>query len=332
MSTTPAPNVRPPEPSRTVLVTGGAGFLGSRVVELLSETTKNRVLAVDVVENARSEELAHLPGVQFRALDLRNVEALEPVVTEADAIVHLAAVRTQAAKARPKDAHDVNVGTTYDLLSLATRHGHARFVFGSTNTLYGPYLEPDAAPFSEAQPWVCRGINMYAATKLASEAYLEAFSGLGGPSYLALRIGPIYGPRASPGSNGFMSVDILQALDAGQRPSVAWSADSIHSFVYVDDVAKAIVASLTAEKVNLAFNVVGAPVSTEAFCRRLIDLYGEDPSQIEWRGERTRYQRVSQDRMRDVLGFVPETTYDDGLRAVIDWYREQKTNRAAAMR
>ena len=129
MSTTPAPNVRPPEPSRTVLVTGGAGFLGSRVVELLSETTKNRVLAVDVVENARSEELAHLPGVQFRALDLRNVEALEPVVTEADAIVHLAAVRTQAAKARPKDAHDVNVGTTYDLLSLATRHGHTRFVF-----------------------------------------------------------------------------------------------------------------------------------------------------------------------------------------------------------
>ena len=252
------------------------------------------------------------------------MDALDPLVAKADAIVHLAAIRTQAAKVRPKDAHDVNVGVTYDLLSLATEHGLARFVFGSTNTLYGPYLDPNTPPLSEEQPWVCHGINMYAATKLASEAYLEAFSGLGGPSYLALRIGPIYGPRVSPGSNGFMSVDILQSLDAGERPSLAWTADSIHSFVYVDDVAKAIVASLTAEKANLAFNVVGAPVTTEDFCGRLIELYGQDPSEIEWRGERCRYQRVSQDLMRDVLGFVPETTHEDGLSAVIDWYREQK--------
>ncbi len=307
----------------TVLVTGGAGFLGSRVVELLSDTTDHRVIALDVVENPRSQELAQLPNVEFRAMDLRDVDALDEVVADADAIAHLAAVRTQAAKARPKDAHDVNVGTTYDLLSLATQHEHSRFVFGSTNTLYGPYLDPEAAPFSEVQPWVCRGINMYAATKLASEAYLEAFSGLGGPSYLALRIGPIYGPRASMGSNASLAVDVLQALDAGEPPSLAWTPDSIHSFVYVDDVAKAIVASLTAEQVNVPINVVGAPVTTEAFCTRLIELYGHDPSQIEWRGERVRYQRVSQDRMREVLGFVPETTHDEGLRAVIDWYRAE---------
>ena len=324
MPAAPSPETGTPTRPLTVLVTGGAGFLGSRVVELLSESTDHRIIAVDVVENPRSKELAQLPNVEFRALDLRDADALDPVVANADAIVHLAAVRTEASKARPKDAHDVNVGTTYDLLSLATQHGHERFVFGSTNTLYGPYPDPQAAPFSEDQPWVCRGINMYAATKLASEAYLEAFSGLGGPSYLALRIGPIYGPRVSPGSNGSMSIDILQALDAGERPSLAWTADSIHSFVYVDDVAKAIIASLTADKANLAVNVVGAPVTTEDFCGRLIELYGHDPSRIEWRGERTRYQRVSQQRMQDVLGFIPETTHDDGLRAVIDWYRQQK--------
>lgn len=324
MSPAPSPDTASDARPLTVLVTGGAGFVGSRVVELLSETTDHRVIALDVAQNARSEEISRLPNVEFHAADLRDVDALDPIVGEADAIVHLAAVRTQAAAARPKDAHDVNVGTTYDLLTLATRHGHSRFVFGSTNTLYGPYDDPDAAPCSEDQPWVCRGINMYAATKLASEAYLEAFTGLGGPSYLALRIGPIYGPRVSPGSNGSMSIDILQALDAGERPSLAWTPDSIHSFVYVDDVAKAILESLTAEQANLAINVVGAPVTTEEFCRRLIELYGHDPSQIDWRGERTRYQRVSQDRMRDVLGFTPETTHDEGLRAVIDWYREQK--------
>lgn len=308
----------------TLLVTGAAGFLGSRVVELLSQTTDHRVLAVDVVQNPRSKEIDQLPNVQFQALDLRDADAMESVVAQAGAIVHLAAIRTQAAKVRPKDAHDVNVGTTYDLLTLATNHGVERFVFGSTNTLYGPYLDPEAPPCREDEPWVCRGINMYAATKLASEAYLEAFSGLGGPSYLALRIGPIYGPRVSPGSNGSMSVDVLQALDAGERPSLSWTADSIHSFVYVDDVAKAIIAALTAAQANMAINVVGAPVTTEAFVSRLIDLYGQNARDIEWRGERVRYQRVSQDRMREVLGFVPETTHDQGLRAVIDWHRGQQ--------
>lgn len=321
------PDNPPPTPESsdalTVLVTGAAGFLGSRVVELLSETTDHRVLAVDVVENPRSKEIGELPNVQFRALDLRDADALEPVVAQADAIVHLAAIRTEAAKVRPKDAHDVNVGTTYDLLTLASSHGVKRFVFGSTNTLYGPYLDPDRAPYREDEPWVPQGINMYAATKLASEAYLEAFSGLGGPSYLALRIGPIYGPRVSPGSNGAMSLDVLQALDAGERPSLAWTADSIHSFVYVDDVVTAIIASITAEKANLAFNVVGTPVTTEEFVSRLMKVYGHDQAEVEWRGERVRYQRVSQDRMLEVLGFVPDTTHDEGLRAVIDWYREQ---------
>jgi UDP-glucose 4-epimerase len=312
-------------PRKTVLVTGGAGFLGSRVVELVAGTTRHRVIAMDVVESPRSRQLAQLPNVDFRAMDLRDTDSLEAVVSQSDAIVHLAAVRTEAAKTRPKDAHDVNVGTTYDLLSLATRHRTERFVFGSTNTLYGPYQDPDAPPFSEDQPWVCRGINMYAATKLASEAYLEAFAGLGGPAYLALRIGPVYGPRVSPGSNSAaVTLLILEALDRSDRPTVAWAKDAIHSFVYVDDVAKAVVAALTAQRTGMAVNVVGAPVTTETLCNRIVELYGHDPSCIEWKEERTRYQRVSQERMRDVLGFVPETTLDDGLQAVIDWHRAQR--------
>ena len=321
---TASPNVREGAPPMTVLVTGGAGFVASRLVEMMAGSTNHRVIAVDVVDSPRSRELAQLPRVECRAMDLRDTAALESVVADADAIVHLAAIRTQDARARPKDAHDINVGTTYDLLALATRHGTKRFVFGSTNTMYGPYQDPDAGVFREDQPWVCRGINMYAATKLASEAYLEAFTSLGGPAYLALRIGPIYGPRVSPGSNGAMTLNILQALDRGDRPTVTWAKDAVHSFVYVDDVARAIIGSLTAEKTGLAFNVVGEPVTTERLCTRVIELYGHDPSCIDWKEERTRYQRVSQERMKDVLGFVPETTLDQGLQALIDWHRAQQ--------
>ncbi len=308
----------------TVLVTGGAGFVATRFIEMLAqEPLAYNVLAVDVVESPRSRELAQLPQVEFMAVDLRDTEVLSPLVARADAIVHLAAVRTQASKARPKDAHDINVGTTYDLLTLAAEHHTRRFVFGSTNTLYGPYLDPSAAPMAEDQPWVCRGINMYAATKLASEAYLEAFSGIGGPEYLALRIGPVYGPRVSPGSNGAMTLSILEAFDRGEKPVITWAKDAIHSFIFVDDVAVALRSALAAETTGVAVNVVGEPVTTEQLCTRAAELYGCDPALIEWTEERTRYQRVSQDRMKAVLGFAPQTTLDQGLQAVIDWHRSR---------
>jgi len=120
-------------------------------------------------------------------------------VVGGDVIVHLAAVRTQASASRPRLAHEVNVGATYDLLTAARDAGCRRVVFGSSHTVYGSFTDAHREPFAEDAPWVCSGINMYAATKLAAEAYLESFASSGGPEYLALRLGNIYGPRTSPG-------------------------------------------------------------------------------------------------------------------------------------
>ena len=305
---------------KTVIVTGGAGFVGSRAVELLATSAK-RVVALDVVESPRARELTQLPNVDFRTVDLRDLGAVEPIVAESDAIIHLAAVRSQASKARPKDAHDINVGCTYDLLSLCARHGVERFVFSSSNTVYGSYQDPLAPPFREDHPWVCRGVNMYAATKLAGEAYLEAFAASGGPEYVALRIGPVYGPRVKSDSNASSMLHVLQALDEGKPPSISWTKDSVHSFVYVDDVAKAIVASLNTTQTRVAVNVVGEAARAEHIYSRLAELYGHDPALLDWKGERARYQFVSQERMKAVLGFTPETSLDEGLQALIDWHR-----------
>ncbi len=306
---------------RRLLVTGAAGFVGSRVVEMLSAAGHSRIIATDVVQSERAEELAACPGVEFHAADLRDAAALGAMVDGCDVVIHLAAVRTKASLADPRISHEVNVGSTYDLLALARRFGTRRFVFGSSHTVYGTFQDPDVAPFREDDGVPLRGLNMYAACKVACESYLDAFANGGGPEYFALRFGTIYGPRVSPGSNGSILLDALAALDRGERPQIAWSRTALHGLTYVDDVARAVMAAVEADTAGMAVNVVGTPVSSDELYGTLIRLYGADPDVIDWREEKTRYQLVSQDRMRAVLGFVPQTDLEEGLSAFIDWYR-----------
>ena len=175
-----------PRRCRTVLVTGAGGFVGSRVVELLAARGDIEVIALDVVATPRGEEVSRLPGVELQVVDLRDLDTLD-----GDRLACAGESSTSPPSGPRPPANDRATPTTstwaatYDLLTLATTHGVERFVFGSTNTMYGPYADPAAPPSSEAQPWVCKGINMYAATKLAAEAYLEAFANAGGPAYVA---------------------------------------------------------------------------------------------------------------------------------------------------
>ena len=95
---------------------------------------------------------------------------------------HLAAVRGQASVAHPRDSHDVNVGATFDLVSLAARHHLRRFVYGSSHLIYGAFADPHHAPFTEDQAAVGRGLTLYSASKLASEALIAAVCGDAGPT------------------------------------------------------------------------------------------------------------------------------------------------------
>lgn len=306
---------------RTVVVTGAAGFLGSYVVEQLSDAGEFEVIATDVVQSQRAEALAALPRVRFQAMDLREEAALEEIVTGADSVIHLAAVRTKAAVANPRIAYDINIGATHDLMALAAKHSVRRFVFGSSQSVYGKFADPDAAPFREEDATIKPGLGMYAASKLAGEAFLSAFADSGGPEYFALRFGTIYGPRANIDSNGGILLEVLQKLDRGERPAIGWARDSLHNLIYVRDVAAAVVRALDAPEAGASVNVVGQPVSAENMYTTLAKLAGHDVSLLDWRDERTRYQRVSSDKLRSLLGMNTLTSLEDGLSALIEWYR-----------
>jgi UDP-glucose 4-epimerase len=303
-----------------VLVTGAAGFVGSHVVEVLAGDPHTTVTATDASGEKRLAELGHLDTVTSQVSDLRDHDAISTLVAGVDVIVHLAAVRTQASASRPRLAHEVNVGATYDLLTAARDAGCRRVVFGSSHTVYGSFTDAHREPFAEDAPWVCSGINMYAATKLAAEAYLESFASSGGPEYLALRLGNIYGPRTSPGSNGALTTDLIRAVRGGETPHIPWAASAQHALIHVQDVAEAIRRAVFVEASNMAINVVGRPRTSREIYGTLAQLVGADPDSIEWDEERTRHQLVSQARMEHVLKFSPAVGLEDGLRSVISWY------------
>jgi UDP-glucose 4-epimerase len=310
---------------RTVVVTGAAGFLGSHVVELMSDAGDIDVIATDVVRSERTEALASLPGVRFQAVDLRDASAVAEILARCDSVVHLAAVRTKAAVARPREAYDINVGASYDLMSLATAHSVRRFIFGSSQSVYGKFADPHVSPFREEEAAVRAGLSMYAASKLAGEAFLAAFADSGGLQYLSLRFGGLYGPRVHIDSNGGLLLEALQALDGGQRAAIPWARDSVHTLTYVKDAATAVLRALEVHQTCMAVNVVGEPVSAERMYTALAKLAGKDTSELDWRNQRTRYQLVSSERLRTVLGLEQQTSLEDGLSELIGWHRRAAT-------
>jgi nucleoside-diphosphate-sugar epimerase len=305
----------------TVLVTGAAGFLGSRVVAMLSDHGGYEVIATDVVTSPRSDELATLPRVAFHALDLRDHAALREIVQQASHVVHLAAMRSKASQANRREGFDVNVRATFDLFSIAADHGVRGVVYGSSHLVYGAFADPSRTAYVENDASPARGLSLYSAAKLACEAFLPPFADGGGFDYVALRFGGIYGPGAAAGSNTSLMLDVLTALDKGDKPFVSWCKDSLHALIYVDDAARAVVEAVARTSLNDAVNVVGPPVTTQEIYSTLVRLYGRQPDVLDWREERSRYQRVSGDRLRSALQCPPVTTLDAGLQSLIERHR-----------
>ncbi|BDH56549.1 NAD(P)-dependent oxidoreductase [Tsukamurella sp. PLM1] len=306
--------------TQRVLVTGAGGFVGSRLVELLASDPRSTVIATDSGGQERLEELAALASVTSHAADLRDTDALRDLVSAADVVVHLAAVRTTASSKHPRLAHEVNVGAMYDLLAAARDAGTRRVVFGSSHTVYGSFQDHDRSPVTEDEPWIPAGINMYAATKLAAEAYLEAFAGAGGPDYLALRLGTIYGPRSSAGSNGSLMTGVLSAIRDGEPPRVPWSSTARHGLIHVDDIAESLLRATFSPATRMAVNVSGAPRTSAEIYGTLARLAGGDPASLIYDESRTRHQLVDRTRMRTVLDFTPQVGLEEGLRSVVDWH------------
>jgi UDP-glucose 4-epimerase len=303
-----------------ILLTGGAGFIGSHVCDRLIEDG-HELIVLDDLSSGRVEQLN--ARARFYQMDL-----LSPWLTELfkierpEAVVHQAAQASVRQSVRdPVGGCRVNVLGTVALLEASLRHGIRRFVMASTGgALYG-----DGSPVPTPEEGPCAPVSPYGASKLAAEEYLETFRALHGLSTLSLRYANVYGPRQDPlGEAGVVAI-FAQRLLKGEPAVINGDGRQTRDYVYVSDVAEANALALASTETG-AFNVgTGEETDVNTIFRFLRELTGS--SQAEKHGPslagEQRRSAVDSSKIRRALGWQPRTGLREGLSATVSYFKKQ---------
>jgi len=300
-----------------VVVTGGAGFIGSHVLDALVARA-DEVLVVDSLVTGKRENVPS--GAELQVRDVRD--PLDDLFDELrpEAVLHLAAqADVRVSVENPVEDAAVNVLGTVRVLDVASRHG-AQVVFSSTGgAIYG---ECDA-PAAEDSP--LRPVSPYGTAKLAGEEYLRAFNRLHGSSHVALRYGNVYGPRQDPHGEAGVVAIFLGALHRGQPPHIFGDGRQTRDYVYVADVARATLAALGHDGgvFNVGTGLETSVVELFELCRRVSGSTLE-PVHADARLGELQRSVLDPERAAHELGFRPMVDLEDGVQATNDWLAGRK--------
>jgi UDP-glucose 4-epimerase len=307
------------------LVTGGAGFIGSNLVDALLERGED-VSVLDDLSTGRRENLepALAAGARLDEADITDPGAVARCIEERkpEVVFHLAAqIDVRRSVADPVFDLGVNAGGTINLLRAAERGGIRRLVFASTGgAIYG---EGAGRPLPLAEDAECRPDAPYGQSKLAAEGYLALSSRQHGLSAVALRLGNVYGPRQDPLGEAGVAAIFSGALLEGRRPRVFGSGEQTRDYIYVDDVVEGFLAAAASE-VDGAYNVgTGVETSVLALGELLAKACGAefDPEMAEARPGEVQRIAIDSSRAAADLGWHAETPLDEGLRLTVESLR-----------
>jgi UDP-glucose 4-epimerase len=305
------------------LVTGGAGFIGSNLVDALL-ARGDEVTVVDDLSTGRRGNLdgALAAGAELVELDIRDGAALTALATERrpQAVFHLAA-QIDVRKSLDDPAFDaaINIGGTANVLGAARAAETKRFVFVSTGGAISGEGQGQHLPLDEST--AIAPFSAYGQSKFAAEGYLALFERLYGLSSIALRLGNVYGPRQDPlGEAGVIAI-FCGLLQSDGRPTVFGDGTQTRDYIYVGDVVAAALSAAESEvsgPVNLG---TGIETSVLQLAEALGRLAGVESFEPEFAPPRPgEVQRITLDagRAERELGWRPETSLDDGLRLTLD--------------
>ncbi len=314
-----------------ILVTGGAGFIGSHLVDRLLAEGQFNVTALDdfndfyAPERKRENVRAHLASDAYRLVeaDIRDRAAMTRVFRERqfDCIVHLAArAGVRPSLVEPHLYTETNITGTLNLLELARAQNVRQFVFGSSSSVYGINAK---VPFSEEDP-IRQPISPYAATKAAGELLCHTYSHLYGTRCVALRFFTVYGARQRP---DLAIHKFSRLISEGRSIPVFGDGTTRRDYTYVDDIIAGVRAAIdyeasTYEVFNLGesqtveLNELIALLEKELGQRAMIDRQPLQPGDVP-----QTYADVS--KARRLLDYNPQTKIEDGIKRFVEWFRHQ---------
>lgn len=302
---------------RTVLVTGGAGFIGMHLVPMLLE----RGYRVRIMDNMSLranrdavEQLVAQGSVELIENDVRYGGAAQRAVKGCDSAVHLAAVSINKSIADPDESIDINMVGNHNVIAAAANEGVRRLVYASSASVYG---DPPSLPMAEDGP--LNPLTPYCISKLAGEHLCKFYETQKNLSWVALRFFNVYG-EGQKTSAYYTSVinHFVKRIANGEPPIIDGAGDQSMDFIHVTDIARAIVASLESEQANVPINIgTGIPTSVADLARVLIAAIGADV-EPEFNPRKVLVSRRAADitRAREVLGWEPTVTVEEGMSAL----------------
>lgn len=309
-----------------VLVVGGAGFLGSHIVDQLTATSAREIIVLDNFVRGTRENLlsaAQDPRVRIVEGSIVDRRLLSELMDGTDLVFHLAALWLFECVHEPRSALEVNVVGTFNVIEAAQAAGVRKIVYSSSASVYG-----DAAftPMTEEHPFNNR--TMYGATKIAGEQFFRAFNEQTGLPYVGLRYMNIYGPRMDyKGTYVSVIMKVLDRIDQGLAPLIFGDGTQAYDFVHVDDVARANILAMESDASDEFFNVgIGVRTSIAELVDELLMITESDLTP-EFRPQEQMFvtHRVgSTSKAEEMLGFRASIQLEEGLRSVVLWRRRDQ--------
>jgi UDP-glucose 4-epimerase len=311
------------------LVTGGAGTIGSHVVDQLVEAGASEVVVLDNLVRGR---LANLDGALARGRgvvrvvegDIRDVATVHDLTAGTDVVFHLAALRITQCAEEPRLALESLVDGTFTVLEAAVRHGVRKVVASSSASVYG--LAEQFPTTERHHPY--NNDTFYGAAKAFNEGMLRSFKAMYDLDYVALRYFNVYGPRMDiHGVYTEVLIRWMERISAGQPPLILGDGRQTMDFVHVADIARANVLAAQADVTDEVFNIAaGEETSLLELAQRLLAAMGSDLAPVH--GEARKVNAVTR-RLADVtaarrrLGWEARIGLDEGLRDLVRWWQPQ---------
>jgi UDP-glucose 4-epimerase len=316
-----------------VLITGGAGLIGSHIADLLIHEGVDEIILLDNLTRGSRENVASAlkrGSVSLMEGDIRDRSLLANLMRNVDVVFHQAAIRITHCAKEPRIALEVLADGTFNVLEAAVEAGVKKVVAASSASIYGL---ADSFPTVETHhPYHNR--TLYGAAKIFTEGLLRSFHDMYGLNYVALRYFNVYGPRMDVhGAYTEVLIRWMERISQGQRPLILGDGTQTMDFVYVEDIARANILAAKAAVTDDVFNVAtGVETSLNDLAQQLLAVMGSrlQPEYGPSRAINPVPRRwASIDKAAALLNFKASTSLEEGLRALVRWWRSSLAAKAA---